>query len=332
MRQSSAAPAASAPTDAAGFDAILEQPTTELPRARVLPGASSSSGAPGPASAAVSSSPTLEEFAHNWPLYRDPVLCGILAGVGLSALGVFVVLRRAVFVTAALSQAAGLGVALAFYLSIHHALELPPVVGALLASVAATLLVGLRSSPRIGRETQVAIVFVGASALAVLVGDRFAQEAHDIAAILFGTAVLVRSADLWMVFGSAVLALGTLLVLGRALTFTGFDPDGARVQGLPVRSIEAVFWGVFALHVAVAARALGSLPVFALAVLPAATGLLLAPGLRAVLAVAIGVGAFAGGAGYLLAFLYELPVGTAQALVAAFCVLVAFGVERARRH
>lgn len=330
MRQSSTAPAASAPTDASGFDAILEAPASALPRAPLLPGASSSAPAAHAASAVVSSNPTIDEFAHNWQLYRDPVLCGILAGVGLSALGVFVVLRRAVFVTAALSQAAGLGVALAFYLSIHHAIELPPVVGALLASIAATLLVGLRSPPRIGRETQVAIVFVGASALAVLVGDRIAQEAHDIVAILFGTAVLVRPSDLWLVLGSAVLALATLLVLGRALTFTGFDPDGARVQGLPVRSIEAAFWGVFALQVAVAARALGSLPVFAFAVLPAATGLLLAARLRAVLAIAIGVGAFAGGAGYLLAFLYELPVGTAQALVAVFCVLVAFGAERAR--
>jgi zinc transport system permease protein len=54
----------------------------------------------------------------------------VLAGAGLSALGVFVVLRRAVFVTATLSTAAGLGVVFSFFLEIHHGLELPPVVGA----------------------------------------------------------------------------------------------------------------------------------------------------------------------------------------------------------
>jgi zinc transport system permease protein len=274
----------------------------------------------------------LADFAQNWGIYRDPVLCGVLAGAGLAALGVFVVLRRAVFMTAALSQAAGLGVAFAFYAEIHLGFSFSPVLGALVASVATTQLVGSRPRVRLAPETLVAFAFVAASALAVLLGDRIAQEAHDIAAILFGTAVLVRPLDLWLLFGGTALTFLSLSVLGRGLVFSGFDPEGARVHGLPVRAIEAGFWTLFALEVSLATRALGSLPVFAFSVLPAAAGLVLANRLRSALVVAVGLGVAAGGLGYVAAFLFSLPVGASQATLCAAFASAAYAWARLRRY
>ncbi|HKB76972.1 MAG TPA: metal ABC transporter permease, partial [Myxococcales bacterium] len=57
-------------------------------------------------------------FAEFWAgreLWREPLLAGVLAAALLSYLGVFVVLRRMVFVSAALSEISGVGVATAFY-------------------------------------------------------------------------------------------------------------------------------------------------------------------------------------------------------------------------
>ena len=240
------------------------------------------------------------------------------------------VLRRAVFVTATLSQAAGLGVALAFYLEIHHGLHVPPVLGALISSILFTWLAGVRSVPRMSRETAVGFTFVAASALAVLVGDCITQEAHDIAAILFGTAVLVRPLDLNLVVGATLCSLVALFALARALTFTGFDPEGARVQGLPVRAIEAAFWSLFAVEVSVSTRALGSLPVFAFSVLPAASGLVLANELRSAIALSVLFGVLAAAAGYVFAFMLSLPVGASQAAVAALLLLLASVFARVR--
>jgi len=112
------------------FDALLEPAPTAVPPAAppavgVPPAASPP--APPPAhpghtlgghvehpplgAAELQAQPSWDEFVAGWPLYRDPVACAVIAGAALGALGVFVVLRRAVFVTATLSQAAGLGVA-----------------------------------------------------------------------------------------------------------------------------------------------------------------------------------------------------------------------------
>jgi zinc transport system permease protein len=283
-------------------------------------------------SAELQEAPGLQDFVAGWELYRDPVLAGVLAGATLAALGVFVLLRRAVFVTAAVSQAAGLGVALAFFAEIQLGIHVSPVFGALALAVSCTLAVVARTPRRFSRETLVGLFFVGASALAVLIGDRIAQEAHDVAAILFGTAVLVRPVDLLLLAIGSALAATALLFLQRALTFTGMDPDGARVQGLPVSAIETVFWSVLALEVSFATRALGSLPVFAFAVLPSAAGLLLADRVVTALVFAAVVGASAGGLGYLTAFLGDLPVGASQASVAMALTLVAYGVSRVVRR
>jgi zinc transport system permease protein len=311
------------------FDAILTAPSASTAPPSPAPAAHRAHDVATHSHMAVEA-PSFAQFADNWSLYRDPILCAVLSGAGLSALGVFVVLRRAVFVTATLSQAAGLGVALAFFAEIHYGLSVPPVAGALAFSVLFTWLAGARSAPRLSRETAVGFAFVAASASAVLVGDCISQEAHDIAAILFGTAVLVRPLDLALVAAGTFTSFVVLFWFSRALTFTGFDPEGARVQGLPVRRLEGMFWALFALEVSVATRALGSLPVFAFAVLPAASGLLLANELRSAFALAVLFGTLSAALGYLGAFLFSLPVGASQAAVTAVFLLLASLAARLR--
>jgi zinc transport system permease protein len=345
---SMANPALIASTGGAGntnldaFDALLA-PTPPSAAAQSVASATDANGAaPGAAASSQTAAPPRAEIAHapprfqefvsGWSLYQDPILCAVIAGAALGALGVFVVLRRAVFVTATLSQAAGLGVALAFYLQIHHGIDLSPVAGALIMSAAATLLVGARPPGKMSRETLVGMAFVTTSALAVLVGDRIAQEAHDIAAVLFGTAVLVRPIDLQLVIGGGLLTVGALYAIARPLTFSGFDPEGARIQGLPVRAIEVSFWLIFAVVVSVSTRALGSLPVFALAVLPAAAGLGVGERLGVAVALAALGGALSGGLGYLAAFMIELPVGASQSACAAVLAVLAYALVRLIRR
>ena len=269
--------------------------------------------------------PTWAEFMTGWELgiYRDPILCGIAAGALLGYLGVFIVLRRMVFVTAAVSQAAGLGVVLAFYGSIHLGIEVHPVLGAIFLSLAATVVFVVKPEKiRLSREALLGLCYLGCWSGAVLFGDRISQEAHDIAAILFGTAVLVRPLDLILVVTVAALVLTGQVFGFRGFSFAAFDPEGARVQGLPVGRLDFTGWLMVAVAVAVCTRALGVLPVFAFAVLPAMSALLIADQLKRVLALAAVLGGVAGGAGYLFAFFLSFPVGASQAMV-AFLIFLA---------
>lgn len=289
--------------------------------------------------------PTFADFLANWPIFRDAVLTGAFAGALLGFLGVQVVLRRMVFASSAISQAAALGVALSFWIpsvidpighaaahsgnpGVHSSIPLlfDPVVWALGTSLVATLL--FTASPvrwRITGEGVLGIVFLASSAFAVIIGDRLTQETHDLAAILFGSAVVVRRSDLLLVTGAMISLLGVHVLFWRPLIFVAFDPVGARVQGLPVGKLNAFVFLAVGIGVAFSTRALGALPVFAFSVLPALAALLLTTRLSVVFALAAVLGGLSGAGGYMVSFRAETPVGATQAALAVAILLLAAG-------
>jgi zinc transport system permease protein len=274
---------------------------------------------------------TLDGFFAAWELFRDPALAGALAGALLGFLGVYVVLRRMVFLSAALTQAAGLGVAGSFYAQLHlgaTGLLAAPMAGATAATLLATALLASVRGP--GRDRALGIAYLVGAAGTVAVGTRIAQEVQDIHGLLFGSAVVVLPGDLALL-GWVAGAIGLVHLLGvRGFVQASFDRDGAAVRGLPVRTLEVSLLVSVAVAISVCTRVLGALPVFAFSVLPAAAAIRLAPNVPRALWGAAALGAAAGFGGYVVAYLARLPVGAAQALVAAGLVALAEGAVRLR--
>lgn len=276
---------------------------------------------------------TLVDFYGAWELYATPALTGAVLGLTLGLLGVYVVLRRLVFLSAALSQAASLGVALAFFAQItwgaSHLLVPSPTTLALTLTFAATLLVaGRRGRSAAWRDSALGLIFLAGSAGTLALGSRIVQEISDINALLFGSAVAVMPDDF-----EQLAWLCAVIVLVHALWWRGFaavsfDLAGARVRRMPVRFLELTLFATLALAISASTRVVGALPVFALSVLPALAAARLATNLPMALVAGGFIGALAGFYGYLLAFLHDLPVGPAQTLLAVS--FVAAG-EAARR-
>jgi ABC-type Mn2+/Zn2+ transport system permease subunit len=269
--------------------------------------------------------PSWSEFADSWDLFRDAVYTGGLAGAVLGFLSVFVVLRRMVFLSAAVTQAAGLGVALSFYAAIHLGFTVEPVLGATVLALATAALLS-RDFSRFGlsRDMILGLAFAFASGAAVLVGSRISQEAHDIQSILFGTAVVVSPEDFHRLILASAIVMALQLWWFRGFTFASFDPTAARVQGLPVGMLDLILLLSIAVMIAQAARALGAMPAFAMSTLPGVAAILVARGPLVVPYLLAAVfGAIAGVAGYLLAFFKEFPVGSSQTVVAVVIVVVA---------
>jgi manganese/iron transport system permease protein len=290
--------------------------------------------------------PTWSDFWSNFAIFRDAIITGGLAGLLLGFIGVHVVLRRMVFASSAIAQAAALGVALSFWIGAlvdpagHAAghiagpnahvtpIYLEPVVWAIVASLLATLVfVANPVRLHLTRESLLGFVFLASGAGAVIVGDKITQEAHDLSAILFGSAVVVQRIDLVLVSLATVFLLGGHLLVWRALVFAGYDPLGARVQGLPTRKLDGFLFVSVGLSVALCTRALGALPVFAFSVLPAMAALVLTSRMGLVFALAGGFGALAGVGGYAVSFRAELPVGATQTALAALVLGVALVVR-----
>ncbi|HET6344463.1 MAG TPA: metal ABC transporter permease, partial [Myxococcota bacterium] len=138
---------------------------------------------------------TVQAFFEAWDLFREAALSGAAAGALLGWLGVYVVLRRMVFLSAALSQAAGFGVTLAFFAQVYGGVPASiasPTLGAAFTTLLATAGVMVDRSPTGARRDSIlgCIYLVGAAG-ALVVGTRIVQELQDIETVLFGSAVAV---------------------------------------------------------------------------------------------------------------------------------------------
>ena len=136
---------------------------------------------------------SLQGFIDGWELFADATLTGTIAGSILGFLGVYVVLRRMVFLTAALSQVASLGVVVAFYahgpLGIPAALAPPTLVAVALTSLVLLPVAFQRPDRRARSDSHLGLAYLLGAAGTLVLGTRVVEELHDIDTILLGTAL-----------------------------------------------------------------------------------------------------------------------------------------------
>jgi len=263
----------------------------------------------------------LQGFVAAREIWEVPLAASVVAGALLGALGVYVVLRRTVFVSAALTQVSTLGlvgtllVEERFHIETEHASEQLAV--AITVSAIGALLLGAFRPKRLPAEATVGATWVVGSALVVLGVSRLVHAAHDLQGLVFGNAVAVPASDLAVI---AVVSLVTIAVhsaFAKELAFTSFDPETAQALGMPVRLWDAVLFLTIGVAIPPAARALGALPVFAFLTLPAAGALMLRVGFRPAFALAASFGVLAAASGYVLSWIWEIPTGATMVAIAA---------------
>ncbi len=259
-------------------------------------------------------------------IWRDPLLASIVAGALLGFLGVYVVLRRTVFVSAALTQLSTLGLIVALLVeenvgaqAEHAGVQLAV---ALVFSVVGALVLGaMQGGRRLPNEAGVGMCYVLAGALVILGANRLIHAAHDLNSMVFGNAVAVPFSD--VVVLAVVTAICALLhtVFQKELVFVSFDRETAEAMGLRAPAWNALLFFTIGLAIPASARALGALPVFAFLTIPASAALLLVQRLRTAFLVATVLGVVAAAGGYVLSWVWQIPTGATMVTLAGVMVL-----------
>ena len=267
----------------------------------------------------------LEGFLSARDIWSVPLAASVLAGALLGFLGVYVVLRRVVFVSAALTQISTLGLVGTLlveewlHVESEHASE--QIAVAMAFSVAGALALAAFRPRRLPAEATVGAAWVVASSLVVLGASFLVHGAHDLGGMVFGNAVAVPAEDLWIIAAVTGVFAVVHTLFEKEFRFASFDPETARALGMNVRLWDAVLFAMIGLSIPAAARALGALPVFAFLTLPASAALLFRLRLRAALVAATAIGVVAAGGGYVASWLLEVPTGAAMVVVAGAFLL-----------
>ncbi|MBI4635180.1 MAG: metal ABC transporter permease [Candidatus Rokubacteria bacterium] len=270
----------------------------------------------------------LELIAQGY--FQNALIAGTLVGVTCSLVGVYVVLKRVVFLAIALAQIASAGLALALLLGWS------PLLTALAASlggaVAFSQIVGRSRAPI---EGVLGASYVVAAALAIIfIAKNPVGEARALG-VLFGNILSVPESELWAL---AVVSLVVTLVhlkFRKEFVFVSFDYETAAAQGLNARGWNLLLYLTLGVAIAFAIRSAGLLVTFALLVLPALGARLLATGMRAMFLTAVGLGTLAVPLGLTGAFTFDLPTGATISLAVTSLVALALAgraVARASRR
>lgn len=261
----------------------------------------------------------IEHLATLLRQFPEAVAASLVIASVCSFLGVFVILKRVVFIGMTLSEVAACGIAAAMMAG------LPPFLG---AAIFTLLTVAVLSYPfegnRIPRDAILGVIFVLASALSILLVARSGFGLEEVKALLYGDLILTSPADLVAVVATLVPILAFVLAFLRPLVYTFLDRDAARVLGVRVGAWEFLYFLALGLAVSAASKVAGALLVFCYLVVAPSAALLVTRRLGWVMAVAAAAGVFATVAGLYGSIAFDLP--TNQTVAVAACALFALAV------
>ena len=267
-------------------------------------------------------------------LFRDALFGALVIALACSVLGVYVVLRRIVFVGAALAQMSSAGIALALFLSgmgVFSGLHISPLVLSLLVTLAGALFFGLGGKSRISPDATIGTTYAIAGALGILLIAKAASgEAHDI--FLQGNILGITRNDTYVLLAVAIPVLLIHLVFYKELLFVSFDRETARTLRYNVAFWDLLLYFTLGLVIAFAMEFAGVMLVFNFLVLPAVTGLLVAQSMRGTYVVAIASALSAAVIGFSLSVPFDLPTGPAMIAVSGALVLLAYAARVAQRR
>ena len=266
-------------------------------------------------------------------LFREALYGALVIGITCSVLSVYVVLRRIVFVGAALAQLSSAGIALALWLSGLSALSALgkyPVALSLIVTLLGALFFGLGGGRRlISSEASIGVAYAVAAAAGILLIAKAATgEAHDI--FLQGNILGITRADTWVLVGVSVPVLLLHAVFYKEFLFVSFDRETARTLGYRVNVWNLLLYFTLGVVIASAMRFAGVLLVFNFLVLPAVIGLLLANTMGGTIAWAVVSAVVAVAVGFSLSIPLDLPTAPAIIAVQGVLVLIAWIMRRLR--
>lgn len=232
-----------------------------------------------------------EDLRQMWafPFMVNAFRAGTIVAVTAGVMGWFMVLRRQSFAGHTLATVGFPGASGAVLVGVSATY------GYFAFCVAAALVIA--AVPRGGRDGGVQESALTGTIQAFLLACGFLFTAlykgllGGTTSLLFGSFLGITTAQVWVLLAVAVVVLGALAAIGRPLLFASVDPDVAAARGVPVQLLSTAFLVLLGAAAAGTSQITGTLLVFALLVMPAATAqsLTARPGLGLALSAAVAV-------------------------------------------
>lgn len=271
-------------------------------------------------------------------LLRNSVYVSLIVGFACPLVGVFLVLRRMVFLGVALPQISSTGVALALSLhvwsghfsSLHGEDErLAAIAGAVIFSLGTIF--GLAFLERKGKgqtEGRIGMLYVVSLAASLLLLSQCPQAEQGWMSLFKGQIIAVADGDVALAGITMAVVVATLSFFRREILLVSFDREMAVTLKKNVLLWDVLIYLLIGLTISIGVLTVGPLISFAFLLLPP---LIVHPFAKNMTQFAVassvlgGVTAFAG---FWIAYVKDFPVGPTDVVLLGGVYLVAFGVRK----
>lgn len=271
----------------------------------------------------------VDQLLHS--LWLAPlVACMVIVAIH-SYLGLHVLAREVIFVDLSLAQMAALGSTVAIFIGAEPDSSRSFLYALAFTTLGAALFALTRSGHgkgRVPQEAIIGIVFVVASAAAILVADKAPRGGEAIKDILVGSLLwvgwpaIVRLAVIY-----AVVGVFHWILRRRFLTIS-FEPAEAEAKGWKLRWWDFWFYLSFGIVITFSVPIVGVLLVFSFLVVPAAIAFQFTRDRSRLAVYAWVAGVLASAGGLALSFKFDLPTGPLIVCVFGLLLLVAWVSRR----
>ncbi len=256
------------------------------------------------------------------------VACMVLVAIH-SYLGLHVIAREVIFVDLSLAQMAGLGSVVALLYGVAPDSQTAFIFSLVFTCIGAALfaLTRTRGKGRVPHEAIIGIVYVAASAAAILVADKAPRGAEALHDVLEGSIIWITWPTI-LKKGAAYVALGLIhFLLRKQFLKISFHPDEAEREGWHIRAWDFLFYVSFGVAVTMSVPVAGVLLVFTMLVVPAVVAFLFSRDIRKMVLISWGTGALASALGLYISYVGNFPTGPLIVCMYAL-VLLGAGVLR----
>ena len=256
----------------------------------------------------------------HYVFFQRALIAGVLAALACGLIGVYVVVRRSVFLADGISHAAFGGIGIAVYLGWSQ-----PLFGALLASLVMAASVGIAGiRTRLREDSVIGILWVLGMALGFVFLYRAPPEhllGISVNSLFFGNILYIRESDLYLMAILCIIIIIVTALLYKELLALSFDEEFARISGVRTGMLSIILLGLIALTVVLLINVVGVILVVALLAIPAAMAGLFTYDMRRMMMLAVVLGVVFCVGGLFISDACDLPSGTTIVLLAGagFC-------------
>jgi len=256
---------------------------------------------------------------------RNALIAGLLAAIACGIVGVYVVVKRVVFISGGIAHASFGGIGLGYFLGIN------PILGAMFFAIASALGMGLVTKRmRFPEDTAIGILWAMGMALGIIFISLTPGYAPNLFSYLFGNILTVPAFDLILMLILDVIIITLVILFYKEFLLLSFDEEFSTIVGVPTERLYLLLLCLIALTVVVLIRVVGIILVIALLTIPAALARQFTHSLKKMMLLSILAGAVFTFSGLWLSYLLDLASGATIILVGGIVLSISFGIAKLR--